>query len=90
MQCDVHGVEGCQSEGCKIWRTITTDIDIWQSIAARNGCEYRGHQDIDGQKLPLFADLQTGSSFHRESGETVGDALARIRGKFKEVNHAQI
>jgi hypothetical protein len=27
MICDVHGVEGCQSEGCRIWLRLAPDSD---------------------------------------------------------------
>lgn len=70
---------------------MTPDLDIWQSIAARNNCLFLGYQeDMHGRKFPAFKESQTGGFFMLHEGETVGDAVARVRGKFKEVNNAQV
>ncbi len=64
---------------------MTLDSQIWHQVAAKNGCEYRGHQDTaNGGKVPLFTCLITHSSFIKMPGETVGDAAGRVRRKFQE------
>ncbi len=58
------------------------DSEIWQSLAARNGCKYVGHQRFhDGLLYAQFTDSVTGSTFTKGLGETIGEAVTRVRRK---------
>jgi hypothetical protein len=62
---------------------MTTDEAIWESLAARNGCQFMGLKRFgDGKLYDQYTDLKTGSSFTRKPGETIGMAAEKVRAKF--------
>lgn len=59
--------------------------DIYRAEAEKLGIKFNGMQErINKPPIPLFTDPKTGSSFTVEEGETLAEALSKLREKFEE------
>lgn len=62
----------------------THDESVWQRIANINGCEFLGFQQMDA--VPMFQDHQTQIIFMKLPGETIGQAVERVRERARNAN----